>query len=488
MHEAVGHLPRGRGILRLLIDQPVPIRLQDVSQHPRSYGFPPGHPPMRGFLGAPIIVREQAWGNLYLAEKRDDFDFDDEDLEAIVVLAEWAAIAIDNARLFGVSERRRVQLEHAVGSLEAARDIALALGGETDLARILKLIVTRARTLVSAESLLLWLVEGDALRLVAHSGRASPTEGAEVPLHGSTSGAALRSGAPVRVDDVRTGLTRDPAGFGIHDASSALIVPLIFRGRGLGVLSAFDHAGQDAAFSSEDERALLSFAASAATAVATAHTVEAQRLRETIAATEVERGRWARDLHDQTLQGLGAIKLALSAARRSGPEAADERLSGAIDQVELEIAALRGIIADLRPPVLDALGLEPALRTLVARMGEREGLVVELRLELGERRLDPEVETIAYRVAQEALTNVAKHAGAGRVWMSLHASATQLELSLRDDGRGFRTTGPGRPGGYGLLGMRERADSAGGVLRVDSSPGAGTTVSLTLPLQTLAAQ
>ncbi|MCW3040171.1 MAG: sensor histidine kinase [Solirubrobacterales bacterium] len=483
MHAAVGHLPRGRGILQLLIDQPVPIRLEDVSQHPRSYGFPPGHPPMRGFLGAPVVIRDQAWGNLYLTEKRDGEDFDDEDLHSIVVLAEWAAIAIDNARLFGTSERSRVQLEHAVHSLQAARDIALALGGETELDRILSLIVTRARSLVSADSLLLWLLDGEVLHLAAHAGRATPPAGAHVPLHGSTAGAALLGGAPVRVDDVATGLSWHPAGFGLSGASSALIVPLIFRGRGLGVLSAFDHVGPVAAFSAEDERGLLAFAASAATAVATAHTVEAQRLRQTIAATEEERGRWARDLHDQTLQGLGAIKLALSAARRGDPASTDERLGVAISQLELEIGALRGIIADLRPPVLDELGLEPALRTLAAQVRERDGLAVELRLELGDRRLDPEIETIAYRVAQEALTNVVKHARAARAWMSLHASATELELTLRDDGRGFRADDSGHVGGgYGLLGMRERADIGAGALRVQSTGAGGTTVTLTLPL------
>ncbi|MCU1421174.1 MAG: sensor histidine kinase [Microbacteriaceae bacterium] len=211
LHEAIGHLPRGRGILGLLIDQPVPIRLQDVSQHPRSYGFPPGHPPMAGFLGAPIVIREEAWGNLYLTEKQGRGDFDDDDLEAIVVLAEWASIAIDNARLFGTSERRRVQLEHAVGRLEAARNIAFALGDETDLARILTLIVGRARSLVDADSLLIWLIDDDVLRLATHAGSAAPIPGVALTVDGSTSGAALRSGTAVRVDDVSTGLTRSAA-------------------------------------------------------------------------------------------------------------------------------------------------------------------------------------------------------------------------------------------------------------------------------------
>ena len=481
IHDEIGHLPRGRGILGLLIDEPVPIRLQDVSEHPRSYGFPPGHPPMRSFLGAPIVVRGQAWGNLYLTEKEGAEEFDDDDLEAATVLAQWAAIAIDNARLFGTSERRRVELERAVGGMQAARDIALALGGETDLDRILELIVKRGRALVASDALLIWLADGEVLRLAAYAGNATPPAHTEIPLEGSTAGAALRSGEPIRVADAAT-LGVAPAHFGLQGAHSALLVPLRFRGRALGVLAAFDHIGEAATFSDDDERALRSFAASAATAVATARGAEARRLRDSIAAAEAERRRWARDLHDETLQGLGAIKLALSAALRGDPDAARAQVTGAVGQLESEIAALRGIIADLRPPALDELGLEAALRTLAERVGALNGWQLELDLQLGERRLDAELETIAYRVAQEALTNVVKHAGATHVQLMLRATASALELRVRDDGRGVDAVTPRRAGGYGIIGMRERAEVGGGHLRVEGRGGAGTSVALTLPL------
>ena len=481
VHDAIGHLPRGRGILGLLIDQPVPIRLQDVSQHPRSYGFPPGHPPMRGFLGAPIVIRGEAWGNLYLTEKCDADDFTDEDLDAIVVLAQWAAIAIDNARLFGSTEERRVELERAVRGMEAARDIALALGGETDLDRILELIVKRARALVDADALLIWLVDGDELRIAAHAGNATPPRDAAVPLAGSTSGETLRTGRPLRIDDVST-LAIAPDRFGLGGARSALLVPLIFRGRGLGVLAAFDHIGTSGvAFSPDEERALQSFAASAATAVATARSVEAQRLRDSIAAAEAERKRWARDLHDETLQGLGGLKLALSAALRADPADAPERITFAIGEVERQITALRGIISDLRPPALDELGLEPALRSLAERQATANGLEVHVRLELGGRRLDPELETIAYRVAQEGLTNVAKHAGATRVDVGLRAVDGVVELTVADDGRGLDPERVRGASGYGLVGMRERAELRGGDLAIGPGADGGTTLVLTLP-------
>jgi len=366
--------------------------------------------------------------------------------------------------------------------MEAARDIALALGGETDLDRVLELIAKRARTLVDAHALLIWLSDRDVLRLAAVAGNATPPVGAEILLEHAASSTALRSGKSVDTVDLPSEIVVDPAQFGRDETANTLIVPLVFRGRSLGVLAAFDPVGRTGVFSDDDERALRSFAASAATAVATARSDEAQRLGDLIGAAEGERGRWARDLHDETLQGLGAVKLALSAALRAQPVDAREQIEGAVAQLEREIRALRDIIADLRPPALDELGLQPAIRTLAERVAESHGLRLELRLELGERRLEAEAETTAYRVAQEALTNVVKHAAATCVSLELWASTSALELRVRDDGQGLGP--PARTkssGGYGLIGMRERAVIGGGTLSIDSRPGGGTTVTLILP-------
>ena len=150
-YRAIGDLPRGRGVLGLLIEHPQPLRLHDVGQHPRSYGFPAGHPPMRGFLGVPVVIRGQVWGNLYLTEKAHG-DFTEADEEAAVILAEWAAIAIENARLYQTSERRREEVEKAFRGLEATRDVAIAIGGEIALEHVLELIVKRGRALVDAKA------------------------------------------------------------------------------------------------------------------------------------------------------------------------------------------------------------------------------------------------------------------------------------------------------------------------------------------------
>jgi len=482
MAQAIGHLPRGHGILGLLIDEPEPVRLHDVSEHPRSYGFPLGHPPMHGFLGAPIRVGGEAWGNIYLTEKENGDDFDDEDVWAIVVLADWAAVAIRNARLFSGSEERRNELERAVRGMEASADIALAVGGEADLSRILELIAKRARALVEADALLILLRDGDELRLVSHAGNARPEPGVTAAIADSTTGRALTTQQPQRVDDVQAGLTVGSERWGMPNAHSALIVPLVFRGTALGVLTAFDHIGERAEFDEEDERALRAFAASAATAVSAARTVETQRLRDSVMAAEAERKRWARDLHDETLQGLGAIKLALSTALRGDPVAGMDAVRGVIDQLDREIGGLREIITDLRPAALDELGLEPALRTLAARITDREGLTLEMSFDLGGGRLPSEVENAAYRIAQEALNNVARHARADTVELAASCDGTVLRLRVLDDGCGVHPET--KTSGFGLLGMHERAALAGGDVTVEpaGSDGVGTQVVLTIPV------
>lgn len=476
--EAIGELPRGHGLLGVLIEHPEPLRLHDVSQHPRSYGFPLGHPPMRSFLGAPIKIRDDAWGNLYLTDKIGQEDFDDNDMETIVVLAQWAAVAIDNARLFGEATTRRHELERALRTSRTTTEIATAVGGDTDLPRILELIVKRGRALVEADSLVIWLRRGDALEFAASAGNARIPQGTTVPLQDSNEGEALATGRSMRIRDISQ-LRVDPAEYGMPDASSVLLVPLVHRGQRHGVLVAFDSLGATASFDDEDQRTLEAFAISAATAVATARNIEEQRLQNTLAAAESERRRWARELHDETLQGMAALKLSLtSALRADDPNQARAVLEAAVGQLDLDITGLRAIIADLRPAALDELGLEPAMRALVERVSQRAGLEATTTIDLGAARLSPDLETAAYRVVQEALTNVVKHAGATTVAVEACLTPTTVQISVTDDGRGISAE---RGDGYGLVGMRERAELASGELEVVRVDGGGTRVTLQLP-------
>ena len=309
----IGALPEGRGVLGVLISDPRPLRLASVEEHPRSYGFPAHHPPMNSFLGVPILIRGQAFGNLYLTEKEGG-EFTEVDEESVIVLADWAAIAIENAR-----------------------------------------------------------------------------------------------------------------------------------------------------------------------------SVAEERLRRTMEASERERKYWARELHDETLQGLGAIRLLLgSAMRRGTPEALSRAVAEAIDELIAEIDKLRGLITELRPAALDELGLPAALEALAERSATTGGLEIQGEISLGGdqdgrgARLDPYLESTIYRLVQEALTNVVKHARAERVDLEVEADGDRVIIEVNDDGVGFDQAL--KPAGFGLLGMRERLELAGGRLEIASAPGRGTRLHAELPL------
>jgi len=479
----IGELPRGRGVLGVLIREPRPLRLSDVSRHPQSYGFPDGHPPMSSFLGVPIVLRGAVWGNLYLTEK-DGGEFSEADEEAAVVLADYAATAIENARLYQVSERRRVEQDRAMRGLEATRDIATAVGSETGLDRVLELIVKRGRDLVDARSVVILLREGSDLVVTASAGETTDMRGHRLPISGSTSGDVLASRRPERID-VASRLRMAPSELGVADAQTALLVPLLSRGEAIGVLAAFDRSWDGAAFNDDDELLMTTFAASAANAVTMRRSVESERLRSSMAAADAERGRWARELHDETLQGLGALRLLLSAARRRGdPNQTELVLDEAIEQIEGEIESLHAIISDLRPATLDELGLRPTLEALMQRRRDHGALEITSTLDLatvadGRQRLPANIETTVYRLVQEALTNIVKHAHASKVHVAVSVDDGCVSLSIEDDGDGFTTEA--KTSGFGLAGMRERVYLVGGTLSVNSSAGGGTLVRAELP-------
>ena len=475
VREAIGDPPRGHGILGELIRRPRPLRLDDVSDHPRSYGFPAHHPPMRTFLGVPVVIRGEPWGNLYLTEKEGG-PFDETDEAATVILADWAALAVDNARLYEDAARRRAEAERAVRRLEATSAIARAVGSETDLDRVLELIVKRGRALLDARSVVLLLADGDEFQLAAGAGQVSSTAlGARISIADSATGEVLSSGRPERIDDVPSRLRISERHFGVSDATTALLVPLVYRNMPLGLLAAFD---RERGFGDEEERLFLAFAASAATAVATARSVAEDRLRHSIAAGEAERRRWARELHDETLQALGGLQVLLSSAlRRGDPDALERSVREAIDYIGTEIDSLRTLITELRPAALDEIGLAPAIESLGQRLSAVEGLEVEVDVDVG-GRLDPELETTVYRLVQEALTNIAKHADAERVRIEVSLDFDVVRVEITDDGRGFDPDA--RVEGFGLVGMRERVALAHGQLEIESTVGR-TVVRATLP-------
>src|SRR3954469_5184708 len=477
-HRQIGDLPRGRGVLGVLIADPQPLRLADVSAHPRSYGFPLVHPPMTTFLGVPILIDGAAWGNLYLTEK-DGGEFTEDDEEAAVVLAGWAAIAIANARLYRTVTERRDELERAIRGLETTTEISRALAGGTDIDRVLELVVKRSRALLDARAAEIALVDGDEFVIAAVAGEGvEGLRGRRVLISDSLAASAMQSGRAQRFTEL------PPDSFAAREmgARTAIVTPMLFRIRPVGFLVVMDRMSGGRAFGEDDERLLQAFAASAAIAVATAQTAGDEALRRSIEASESERSRWARELHDETLQQLAGLRILLAGARRSGDaDRIRAAVDDAVDLLEQGIADLRALITDLRPAALDELGAQAALETLVARVAQQSGLEIDLETDLGEKaeRHVDEIESTTYRLVQEGLTNVVKHANATRVEVRVTDLDDTLEILLRDDGSGLETNENGS--GFGLIGMRERVALVHGTLDVESAPGSGTTLRARIP-------
>jgi signal transduction histidine kinase len=482
----IGALPRGRGVLGELITRPEALRLTDISEHPRSYGFPHGHPPMKSFLGVPIMIDGTPFGNLYLTEKEHGEQFTEADVEAVTMLSELAGYAIDHARRYTGTREHRDELQRTVAALNATTQIARAVGAETDLEVILGLVAKRGRALVDARLLVIELVQRGRLLVSAGAGELPEgLLGQQAPLGDSAAGAALRTRHAQRLQEPLTRARFDEHGLGTLgvEAHGGLIVPLVFQNHAYGVLVAIDRLHDGPEFTTDDERLLEAFAASAATAVATAQSVASERQRQRLAAAEAERQRWARELHDDTLQSLSALRVGLSTARRSGkPETLEQAVSSAIDHLEEGIANLRALITDLRPASLDELGAAAAIQALGER-SERHDIAVDMSIELAEdkTRHSPEVEIAMYRIVQEALTNAAKHGKAKRAIVEVHEDDVDIRLCVRDDGQGFDPSA--HTDGFGLLGMHERVQLLDGTFEIDSVPGHGTTIEARFPIR-----
>jgi signal transduction histidine kinase len=484
----IGELPRGRGVLGELIVHPAPLRLDDVAAHPRSYGFPRGHPPMKTFLGVPLQAGGEQFGNIYLTDREGGEPFTVDDERALVALSQFAGIAIDHARRYETVESQRAELERAVSALDATVQIARAVGAETSPDVVLELVADRGRALVSAKALVIEReIDGDMVVVAAAGDVPAGVVGLRLGRGDNIASAALRERTTLRLEDSPNRARFDQHGLGRFDlgARAGLVVPMLFRSRGYGVLIALDRTEQGPAFSAHDQRMLEAFATSAATAIATAVSVQAERAAQRLMAAEHERARWARELHDETLQNLAALQIAIAGQLRTrDPESMAAFMTDAAEQLAAEIQNLRTLISELRPAALDDLGLGPAIRALADRTRQAD-LDVRLSVQLADEsepahvRLSQEVETAVYRITQEALTNVRKHGSASQVSVDLWEDEASIHLTVQDDGRGFDPHV--RSDGFGLTGVRERVELLGGLLELSSIVGKGTTLSVTVP-------
>ncbi|MFF0562010.1 GAF domain-containing protein [Streptomyces sp. NPDC004266] len=474
----IGDLPSGHGILGELIRNPQPLRLSELSEHPASYGFPPHHPPMHSFLGVPIRVREEVFGNLYLTEKRGRADFDAEDEAVVTTLAVAAGIAIENARLYEEGRLRQRWLA-------ASADLTSALLSGSEETLVLDGMLEQAMDIAGADMGVFYLMgTGGELRgSLARGEGADAHRGVVLPSsEGTLAAAALEEEdglvtlADVESDERVTVQPERWKGFG-----PAVAVTVGTKERLSGVLILARRRARSP-FVGAEIAALPGFAGQAALALELA---DRRRDAEQVSLLE-DRDRIARDLHDLAIQRLFATGMTLQSARRfvEHPEAV-ERLTRAVDDLDATIKIIRSTIFGLREH--DTSGSAPKLRNRVVQAVESAastlGFAPALRMEgLLDTDVPPEAAEEALAVLGEALTNVARHARARRVEVAVVAEEGVLAVTVSDDGVGVPRGGRRS----GLRNLSERAERLGGSLsvRARAEPGSGTVLEWRIPLPT----
>jgi signal transduction histidine kinase len=356
----------------------------------------------------------------------------------------------------------------------------------------------RGLALLDASTLAVVIEERGELRVAACAGASVRVR--IVPVQGSALGTLFATGKALSLDRPRGSEAAWLHELGL-EARSALVEPLSMEGQGGGLIIALR---RDGSFRGPDAQALSAFAASVSQRLAAERSVEIERLRYGMEAREHERARWAREIHDESIQGIGALRLQLANARDiDDKQALSEAVDTVLEGLGNEIDGLRHLITELRPAALDDLGLAAALQALARRAQAIDGLDVETEIDLGQdshaiengvgdtdssRRLDAELESTIYRIVQEALTNVGRHAQATRAVVSVREHGGVIRTSITDDGQGLPGAdrlgprGDGLEGGFGMSGMRERAELVGGELEFTPAPGRGTMVRLSVPL------
>jgi signal transduction histidine kinase len=467
---AIGHIPVGRGILGVLIDDATPLRLPDIAEDPRSVGFPPNHPPMRSFLGAPVSARGQVFGNLYLTEKKDAEAFTDQDEHALVMLAGQAGVAIENARLYQEAHDRARRLE-------AIREIATAILAGTDPDQVLGLVARHARELVGADlaTLAVPASPGELLVGAADGLHAEELAGTTFPIEGSVSGEVIRTAKTVAVADAAADQrVRQPA-LRAGGIGPALFAPLAVRGSVLGTLLVANATG-GRPFGEGDVQLTETFAEQAAVAV------EHARLQQELGRLAVleDRERIAKELHDGVIQSLFAVGLGLqgSAMLARDPDL-QRRIGGAVEELDRVIGDLRNYIFGLRPGILADRQLDQALRRIGEELQQKTGVVTVVEVDPAAAAVLAEVAAEIVQLAREALSNVSRHAQATTCRLSLFQEGGTVVLEVDDDGQGFDPA-TARPGGQGLGNLRARAQALGGQVELDSRLGEGTRVRVQL--------
>ncbi|WP_067914394.1 sensor histidine kinase [Actinomadura rubrobrunea] len=467
--DAIGQWPHGRGILGLLIKEPRPLRLADLTAHPESAGFPPNHPKMRTFLGVPIRVRDEVFGNLYLTEKTGGAQFDEDDEAMVVALATAAGVAIENARLYDETRRRERWLE-------ASAEISTALLSGTGSREAMTLVARRARQIADADAAAVWLADEGSPDLVfqaADGAGADRLARLRTPIDQGPVGEVYRTGVSLRTVDgeAAAGAAASSSGPRI---GPLLIVPLGLGASARGVL-ALVNPPSAAAFSEVVQRLLEAFAGQAAVALELA---DRRRDAERLTLLE-DRDRIARDLHDTVIQRLFATAMTLMSVIKitRNPDVAT-RVQRAVDDLDDTIRQIRSTIFALQTSP-DEESLRSRLHAVVDDAADNLGFAPSVRLDgLLDTAVPDEVGEHLLAVAREALSNVARHARAAQAHVAVDVGDDEVVLRVEDDGVGIPEGGRRS----GLRNMAERARRLGGSFQTRPRPGGGTVLIWRAPL------
>ena len=473
----IGALPKGLGLLGQVISDARPLRVPELGEHPGRSGFPPNHPPMTSFLGVPVRVRDEVFGNLYLTDKQDGEVFTDVDEELVLGLASAAGVAIDNARLFDQLRRREA-------ALAAIQEVAAAVLGGAEAAASLRFVAERARVLASGDlsTFALPAPDGESMVVEVSDGfLADQLRGVRFARAGSVSGEVLARGHTEVIADLSQDSRHQQPQVAGGQVGPAIFVALTAGGEPLGTLFVGRPVGA-APFSSSEVEMVRSFAAQAGVVLDSAR--QREQLMRMVVLEDQER--LARDLHDTVIQQVFAVGLSLQGViRLVGDGVVRERILAAIDALDVTIRQIRTVIFDVAStPSAVAPGLRRELIGVAREAARVLGFEPAVSFDGPvETVVDAERANHAVATVRESLSNVARHAQASQVQILVTVDDHTLTVRIIDDGIGLPADAD-RSGGHGLRNMRDRADRFGGRFQLTSGPpDRGTTVEWTLPLR-----
>ncbi len=482
--KAIPHPPRGLGLIGVLMHAAGNVRLREMKDDPRAVGFPTGHAEMHSLLGVPIRLADRQLGQIYLTEKIGAPEFTPDDEKIIEMLAAYAGAAIENARLYERLQEREQTLTRRNEQLALMNEVGSALASSLELNEILNktLALLMAHFKVEAGEIFLREDDGETLRLVLHRGQAAEAFWTRnrYKVGEGMIGKAAATGQPVissqlEKDDLATRQAVVEAGF-----KEIACIPLTARGEVVGVLTIATRSRKT--ISKNELQSLVSVAAGAGVAIENARLhYNARRL-----AILEERERIGMDLHDGIIQSIYGVGLTLENARAlldEQPKEAEERLNKAMDGLNRTIRDIRSYILDLKPRQLFGEGLLEGLNRLIAEFRQNTKTEIVLTGVKGDYLTDlPQTHAMTlFHICQEALANVAKHAGAQKININLWGTSDRVLLEVQDDGRGFDFERTSKTVGHGLANMQTRANSVGGDLDVTSNPGEGATILAWVP-------